>query len=243
MTSHPPPPEDGYVPRAYGAPAPPPPAYGPPAPPPPAYGPPAAPPAYGAPAPPPPAMTSGVAVKAPAVGWLVPLAALLAVIGAATPWFRPAGTLTVGSQTIHHTFDALYSFKDGKIGLLAVILLVVLAIGVIGLLTGRTPARFNKGAHPVASAGKAAVAIGAVTVVCMVIAWFLEKTQYRFKDGGRTFSWDGYIKFAKQQGAELTISRGPQLGFWLTAAAGIVAIVAGQLMILSARQSSTAPQG
>ena len=137
----------------------PPPPAGPP--PPPTYG---APQAYGAPLPPPAVPVLTRVVKVPVVAWLVPLAALLALVGAFTPWFKAKATASANGKTIHHTFDGLYSFKDGKLGLLAPILLVILAAGVVGLLIGKAPARFSKGdAHPVASAGKASLIVGGVS--------------------------------------------------------------------------------
>jgi len=199
---------------------------------------------YGAPAPPPAVPVATHAVNAPVVAWLVPLAALLAVIGAFTPWFRPKATVSGRSES---TTNALYSFEDGRIGLLAPILLVVLAIGVVGLLVGRTPARFSKGgAHPVASAGKAAVIVGAVSLACAVVGWFLVKSQYKFPGpNGKDLGWDDFIKAAKALGVNVELSRGPQIGYFLTIAAAILAIVAGVLMILAARGSttSTSPSG
>lgn len=194
------------------------------------------PPQYGPPVPPPAAPDTSRAVSVPVVAWLVPVAALLAVVGAVTPWFKAKATASAAGQSIHHTFDGLYSFKDGKIGLLAPVLLVIIAIGVVGLLIGRSPARFGRNsANPVASAGKAAIVAGALSLVCVIIAWFLVKTQYKFKDNGKSYSWDDYIKLAKDSGVKLELSRGPQIGYFLTIAAGLVAIIAGVLMVLAAR--------
>ncbi len=224
MTSYPPPPGEN-PPRPPGAGGPQP------------YGAPAQQP-YGAPAPPPAAPVQTQAVKVPIVAWLVPLAALLAVIGVFTPWFRPKATVSGRSES---STNALYSFEDGKIGLLAPILLLVLAIGVVGLLVGRAPARFSKGsAHPVASAGKGAVIVGAVSLVGAVIAWFLVKSQYKFPGpNGRDLSWDNFIRAAKALGVNVELSRGPQIGYFLTIAAAVLAIVAGVLMIIAARGSTT----
>ena len=107
MTSYPPPtgqtppPEFGAAPQQpYGAPAPPPQQpYGAPVPPQ---------QAYGAPAPPPYVPVETQAVKAPVVAWLVPIAALLAVIGVFTPWFKAKATASANGETAHHTFDGLY---------------------------------------------------------------------------------------------------------------------------------------
>lgn len=196
---------------------------------------------YGAPAPPPVVPVQTESVKAPAAAWLVPLAALLALIGVFTPWFKAKANAVIDGKKTSEAADALYSWKDGKIGLLAPILLIIIAIGVVGLLTGRTPARFKRGdAHPVATAGKASLIGGGVTLVCVVIAWFLVKSQYKFPGpNGKDISWDDFIKLAKDNGVKLELSRGPQIGYFLTIVAGILTIVAGILMILAARGSSS----
>lgn len=190
------------------------------------------PPAGAAPVPPAPAPVAQH-VTVPPLAWLVPLAALLAVIGAFTPWFRPELHKDGRSAAVD---NALYSWKDGKIGLVAPILLVILAIGVAGLLVGRTPARFTRGgAHPVASAGKAAIVAGVISVVCMIIAWFLVIGQYEITDP-TTGSKTSLKSFASSVGA--TTSQGPQVGYWLTGAGAVLAIVAGVLMIAAARKAT-----
>jgi hypothetical protein len=216
-------------------------------PPPPPSGAPAPPP-YGAPAPPSsgayPSPNPGPAAAVAPVAWLVPVAAVLALIGAFTPWFKAKATASAHGQSIHHSFDGLYSFRDGKIGLLAPILLVAVAVGVVGLLLGRTPARFSGGgAHPVASAGKATVVVGVASLISTIVAWFFVKSQYTFKEGGRDYSWDDYIKLAKAAGVKLELSRGPQVGYFLTIAAGVVAVVGGVLMILAVRGAAAVPSG
>ena len=180
--------------------------------------------------------------KAPVVAWLVPLAALLSLVGAFTPWFRPKATVSGHSES---TTNALYSWEDGRIGLLAPILLVVLAVGVVGLLRGKAPARFSRGsAHPVATAGKLAILFGGISLVCAALAWFFVKSQYKFPGpNGRDLSWDDFIKAAKQLGVDVKLSRGPEIGYFLTIVAAVLAIVGGVLMILAARNATTASTG
>lgn len=175
------------------------------------------------------------AVKTPPVAWLIPLAALLAVIGAVTPWFAPEGSYQ-GHLIVQG--DNLYSWKDGKIGLLPPILLVILAIGVTGLLLGRSPARFNKGSHgPVTSAARSALVMGAISVVAVVVAWFLVTTQYHFSGpGGSSYSWDDVTS----KGVDM--SRSPQIGYFLTLAAAILALVAGALMLATKKATEPAAE-
>jgi hypothetical protein len=218
MTSYPPP-ADGS-----GPPYPPPP---------PAY---AAPIGYSAPIPAQyaPAPTAPLTVSP--VAWLIPLAALLAVIGAATPWFKPVlhkGSVSASVQ------NALYSWKDGKIGLLAPILLVILAIGVVGLLRGRSGGRFSRGSgHPAKSAGRTAVIFGLVSLGCMVAAWFLVLGQYTIQDP--TTGDTVHLKsFASEVGA--TLSHGPQVGFWLTGVAAVLAVVAGVVLLVTSKDAPLPP--
>jgi hypothetical protein len=230
MTSYPPPPADGAGPP-YN---PPPPAYPAAAPGP--YGVPAGPVGYSAPIPAQyaPAPTAPITVSP--VAWLIPLAALLAVIGAATPWFKPALHKAGINASVH---NALYSWKDGKVGLLAPILLVILAIGVVGLLRGKSGGRFSRGSgHPAKSAGRTAVIFGVVSLGCMVIAWFLVLGQYTIQDPS-TGDTEHLKTFASAVGA--TLSRGPQIGFWLTGVAAVLAIVAGVVLMVTSKDAPLPP--
>lgn len=208
--------------------------------------PPGAAPAPGSPVPPRPASVyltdpTRQQVKPPQYAWLVPLAGIVGLIGAFTPWFRPEGKISYQGQTATQSAtDAVHAWDDGKIGLLGPILLVVIGVGVLMLILGKQ-SRFARGsAHPFSSAGKAAIGAGVVALVCVVIAWFVVKSQYRFTDGGKTYGWSGYIKFAKQAGVDLELSRGPQIGLWLTVAGGVIAIVGGVLLLLAGRAASAA---
>lgn len=198
------------------------------------------------PPPPPPTSSGEVQEKAPVVAWLIPLAGLLAVIGVFTPWFKPEVSATApnGPSRTVSVDDALYSWKDGKIGLIAPIILVILAIGVIGMLTGRKVSRFERGSNgPVVNAARGAIIAGAVSIVATVIAWFLLPSQYSFVDGGKKYSWDDYIDALKGVGLkDVSIGHGPQIGYWLTAVAGALAIVGGVLMLVM-RQKPQAVAG
>ncbi|SHG01489.1 hypothetical protein SAMN05443575_1131 [Jatrophihabitans endophyticus] len=182
------------------------------------------------------------------VAWLVPVAAALAVIGAFTPWFKPQVSATIGGTTrsADAVDDALYSWKEGKLGLVAPIVLVLLAIGVVSLLRGGSNTRFHRGSSsPVANAAKGALIAGVVAIAAVVVTYFLLPSQYTFTDGSRKYSWDEALKlFKSQTGASDTeLSQGPQIGFWLTAAAGVVAVVAGILMLVLRSKQSAAPSG
>jgi hypothetical protein len=229
MTSYPPPPQ--------GPPnAPPPgqpfqqPAQQQTPPPPPSFGP-QGPPAPGL-IPAPPGVTP--IPKVPPVAWLIPLAALLAVIGVFTPWFKPHADK--GGQSVG--FDALYSFKDGKIGLVAPIALVVIALGVFSLARGRVKGRLAGSADPIRLMAKYALGVGVVSLVCLLIAWFLVTTQYKFELNGSEYSWSDFEAKLKTAGA--TLSRGPQIGYWLTLVGALLAIVAGVVLLVQAKSSAPA---
>lgn len=237
MTAYPPPPgQPEYQPAGGQYPPPPPGAAQTPPPPPPNFAPqqsapwPAQP--GQSPVPPPPPGTAPVA-KAPPAAWLLPLAALLAIIGAVTPWFRPQ--VSIRGRTIQAQ-DTLYSIKDGKIGIIAPIVLTVLAFMAIGLLRGKVRGRLAGASDPVRSVGKYAVIAGVVSAVCLLIAWFLVTTQYKF--GGA--SWSDFEKQVNAAGGSL--GRGPQVGYWLTAAAALVAIAGGVVMLLQAKSEQSGPQ-
>lgn len=247
MTSPPPPDQPSpYQPPLYQPPSYQPSPYQPPSQPPPGSMPPPAgavpqPGPQGAPfarpaasVPPPPPGTVPVA-KAPPVAWLIPLAALLAVIGVFTPWFKPHGEVGKYSQD----FDALYSVKDGKIGLLAPIALVVLAISVVGLLRGKVRGRLAGSADPVRSAAKYAIGVGVGSLICLVIAWVMVTSQYKFTLNGTEYSWSDFESKVKAAGG--TLSRGPQFGYWLTLAGALLAVIAGIVMLVQAK--SAAPAG
>lgn len=225
MTSYPPapppPPPGGPGSQPPGGPAPQPPAY---------------------PLPPAPAHTAPAEqISVPPVAWLVPLAGLLALIGGVTKWFRPELKASFQGKSVSGSAqDSVFSWDDGKIGLLGPILLIVIGIGVAGLLLGRAPKRFDRGSHPVTTAAKGALIAGGVALVCTVISWFLVKSQYKFSENGRNYSWDDYIKLAKASGITLNISRSPQIGFFLTIAAALVAIVGGALMLATHKNSPSA---
>ncbi|GAB2486046.1 hypothetical protein [Jatrophihabitans fulvus] len=187
--------------------------------------------------PPPPPLGAGqVEEKAPPAGWLVPLAAVLGVIGVFTPWFKPqvSGTVNGQSQSGDAVQDALYSWKEGKLGLIAPIVLVLVAIGVVGLLTGKK-SRFHRGStSPVVNGARGAIIAGVVAIVAVVVSYFLLPSQYTFTDGAREYSWDEAIRRFESLGAkDVELSQGPQIGFWLTVAAGVIAIIGGILMLVT----------
>ncbi len=170
-------------------------------------------------------------VAIPPVAWLVPVAALLAVVGAFLPWFH--GSASLPGQGSRSFQDSLYSYADGRVGLLPPITLVVLSISVIGLLRGKTPRRFSRGSSgPVVSAARGALIIGAVSLVCVVIAWFLVPTQYKFTEQGQKVSWNDELDRLHAAGVNASFSRGPQVGYFLTIAAAVLALVAGALMLI-----------
>lgn len=181
--------------------------------------------------------------KAPAVAWLVPLAAGLALVGALTPWFRPTLTLSTSIATQHVNGEHIFAWDDAWIGLLGSVMLVVVGIGVIGPLTGRRALVGGRSVEPMRSAARSMIIAGAVSAACLLAAWFLLPSQYRVDDGtgtGHKISWDDAISRAKDLGVDAKIGHGPQIGFWLTAAAAALAVVTG-LVLLSSHKSATSP--
>ena len=186
-----------------------------------------------------PGMPPAMAKQAPGdkphmLAWLVPLAALLAVIGLFTPWFSPQGTFH--GQAVLHAEGDLYSWKDGRIGLVAPIALVIAAVAVMSLLRGKSVSRFEQSRHaPVVAAARSVMIVGAVSLVAVVIAWFLVPGQFDDVPADAGGSWDG----AERMGIDM--SRGPQLGYWLTVVAALLAIVAGVLMLALRDKSADNP--
>jgi len=253
----PPPPNGGFLPPPPGAyPLPPPPGAFPP---PPAYPspsgyqqpgypaaayppapvgqpyapPPGQPPVHGTPYPPvPPPGTPGAVgrIVVPPVAWLVPLAGVLAAIGAFTPWFDPVGS--VPGRGSARAEDSIYVWDDGKLGLIGPILVVLVAVGVAGLLLGKVPSRFtSNNRHPVENAARAAAIAGVVALAAAGISWVLVPHQYS--------GWDSLKTNIEAQGG--TLGRGPEIGFFLTIAGGVVALVGGALMLLTHQKAHKQP--
>lgn len=164
-------------------------------------------------------------VFVPAIAWLVPGAAALAVLGALLPWFRPRGTVAGHART----FDALYSVKD-KAGLVVPVLLVLVAISVVELLLGKPRGRLAANAEPARLAAIYVLVGGLVCIAVMVVAWAMVPSLYDFVVAGRTLSWQQYRR------AGVRLERGPDVGFWLTAAAAVLTVATGAAMLLLIRR-------
>ncbi len=193
-----------------------------------------------------PGVPAPVAVKAGQIGWLAPFGALLAVIGLFTPWFKPSIKVTPpnGGGTVTLPFDNLYSIKDGRIGILAPILLVIVSIGIIGLLQGKVHARFARGKrHPVASAGLSAIGAGVLSLIFLLIAWFLLPGQMTVKDD-TVGDIKGYSKIKDKLDSlgakDIVMSHGPKIGFWLTLVGAVLVIVAGVFLFLDGKKKQNA---
>lgn len=261
MTSYPPPPGEQPAPGQYPTPAvgqqPQPGAYPPPAQPQPgAYPPPGQPVQPGAAVPPNPYVPGSgtpaehVDVKAGQIGWLVPLGALLAVVGLFTPWFKPSikATRPGNGGRVSLPFENLYSIKDGRIGILAPVVLVVVAVGVVSLLQGRVPRRFaGKSRHPVSSAGLSAIGAGVLSLLFLVVAWFLLPGQLTVSKSDAGEKLSGYNKIKDRlEGLgykDLVLSHGAKIGFWLTAIGALLVIVAGVLLFLDGKKQQAAQAG
>jgi Co/Zn/Cd efflux system component len=161
------------------------------------------------------------------VAWLVVLAGALALVGAFTPWFRPKASAHGRSISAR---DSVYTWDDGKIGILASVLLVLAGFGVLALLLGKASRRFTaNGRHPVENAGRTSMIAGAVGLVVSGGAWILVPHQYK--------QWDEIQSEVRSIGG--TLSRGPQIGFFLTVAAAILALVGGAVLIAAHRRKGS----
>ena len=75
-------------------------------------------------------------------------------------------------------------------------------------------------------------------MVCLLIAWLLVTTQYKFELGGTEYSWGDFERQLTAHGA--TLSRGPQPGYWLTSAAALLAVIAGVVLLVQTTPSTAA---
>jgi len=179
---------------------------------------------------PPPPPPAAPAVATPFFAGVLPVAAGIGVLGAILPWFKPVGT--ANGQKIGEG-DAFHSWEDGRIGLIGPILMIVVAVSVSGLLRGRTPSRFAGSGNPLSSLAKWAVGTGLATAVCLGVAWAFVTDQYKFTDAnGVKHSWDEVTR----QG--ISLSKGPQIGFFLVGFAALLFIAIGVLLFGNSRSTS-----
>lgn len=175
----------------------------------------------GGPAPPgPPAGTHEVAL-----GWLPASPAVVALVGAALPWFAPTGHGPHGRLAIPQAF----CWQAGRIGYFAPLLLVIAAVSIVGPRHGwfgrSAPARtFTRDGRLLVLAGLAAGAV-------LVLTWVLLPKSYTFGGG---LTWDLIASLGYR------LSRNPQPGYFLAAAAALDAVVCGAIYLAAGRREPRA---
>jgi uncharacterized YccA/Bax inhibitor family protein len=166
----------------------------------------------------------------PTVAWLIPAAALVAVVGGVLPWFKPIGYVH-GS---HHEIGVqAHAWQAGAVGAIGPILLVVLGGLVLRRFLSSKPAKPGK--NPVRRSGLIAILFALVTIALQGAARGL------VLNGTVTLNGQS-IKLEDLAGAlgYTAISRGTQLGFWLTTVAAVLVLTAGVAMMIVGKKSSPA---
>jgi hypothetical protein len=158
-----------------------------------------------------------------ALAWLPATFAVVALVGAALPWFAPTGTGRSGRLSIPEA----HCWQAGRIGFLAPLILVVTALSIVGPRLGwfakDQPAR-RPGRDGLLLAG-AGVAAGVV----LLLTWVLLPRSYSFSG----LTWDNLAA------AGFDMRRGPQPGYFLTIAAAADAVVCGVVYLLAARREAS----
>lgn len=187
---------------------------------------------------PPPAsvpIASAPLAKAPPVAWLVPIAALAAIVGAILPWFQP---ILYNHGKALSIPESAHSWEAGRIGVLGPVLLVLVGILVFRRLMGKASARARKdGRNPVTRAGFVVVVAVVVTLGLQFLARAVVLKAITVNAGGKSFNLVDYASAAGYSG----ISRGTQIGFWVTAGAAVVALIGGIAMMIVGRKQASAP--
>jgi hypothetical protein len=176
---------------------------------------------------------SGQSAKPPAIAWLVPLAAVVAIVGVVLPWFKPIGYAGGKHQEIG---VVAHAWQGGAVGVLGPILLVIAGVIVLRRILRSAPAKPGK--NPVRRAGMIAALFAVLTYVAQLAARGLV-LHGTVDINGQSIKLDD---LAGQLGYS-AISRGTQIGFWITAVAALLALVGGIAMFAAGKKApaSSAP--
>jgi hypothetical protein len=163
--------------------------------------------------------------RGPALGWLAAGPAVVALVGAALPWFAPSGQGRHGSLDIPQA----YCWQAGRVGYFAPLILVILAISIVGPRHGW----FGRAAPPRTFTGDGRLLVlgGVAAGAVLVLTWVLLPKSYTFGGG---LSWDTIASVGYR------LSRNPQPGFFLTAVAALDAVVCGVVYLLAGRREPRA---
>jgi hypothetical protein len=157
------------------------------------------------------------------LAWLPVGFAVVALVGAALPWFAPAGT----GHGAHLTIPDAHCWQAGRIGFLAPLVLVLVALSIVGPRLGwfgkdQPPRQLRRDGLLLAGAG---VLAGAV----LVVTWLLLPKSYTFSG----LTWDNLVANG------ISMRRGPQPGYFLTIAAAADALVCGVIYLVAARREGS----
>ncbi|HEY2298824.1 MAG TPA: hypothetical protein VGH43_13910 [Jatrophihabitans sp.] len=158
-----------------------------------------------------------------AMAWLPASFAVVALVGAALPWFAPTGT---GRSGRLHIPEA-HCWQAGRIGFLAPLLLVLTALSIVGPRVGwfgrnQPPRRLGRDGWFLAGAG-------VVAGIVLLLTWLLLPKSYTFSG----LTWDNVAA------AGFDMQRGPQPGYFLTIAAAGDAVVCGVVYLFAARREAS----
>jgi hypothetical protein len=160
--------------------------------------------------------------RRPRVVWLAVPPAIIALVGGLLPWFAPTGTKG-GSTAVD--IPAAYSWQSGRIGFLAPLTVIGVAICVLG--PRLAPSGESTPARPLGRDGMAFVIGGIAALAVLGIAWYFLPASYLFSDG-RTWT--------TLQHEGITMRRGPQPGYFVTIAAAVAAIGCGAALVVAGRR-------
>jgi hypothetical protein len=158
------------------------------------------------------------------LGWLPASPAVVALVGGFLPWFAPSGTGHGGRLDIPTAF----CWQAGRIGFLAPLALVVIAVAILGPRHGwfakaQPPRTFGRDGLLLIGAG-----VFAATVV--LLTWILLPASYTFSG----LTWDNLTAIG------FDLRRNPQPGYFLTIVAAADAVGCGIVYWLVGRRESRA---
>jgi hypothetical protein len=155
--------------------------------------------------------------------WLPATPAVLALVGAALPWFAPTGAGQGGGLQI----AAAYCWQAGRIGFLAPLVLLIAAVAVVGPRQGW----FAKGeARTYRHDAVLLIAAGAAAGVVLALTWWLLPKSYTFSAG---LTWDSLVSLGYH------IARNPQPGYFVTIVGAADAVVCGIGYLVAARRGAS----
>jgi hypothetical protein len=154
------------------------------------------------------------------IAWLLAVPAVLAALGAVLPWFAPSGTRN-GVRAVD--IPEAYCVQAGHVGFLAPLLLIVAGVALLGPRLRRT----DPPVRPLETDGWIMLGSGVAAVILLVVTWYLLPSSYTFTGG---LSWDALER------AGFELRRGPQVGYFVTIAAALLAIGCGATLVLVGRR-------